>query len=111
MKTKELLDSGAIGRPYFVQANYWESIGQATFLEDLEGQLNAGGNWRYDPQLSGGGVLMDGCTHWVRPMRIWYVYILLHPCILGNRGGLYNFISDKSLPLAVKFPCLVYKYD
>ena len=81
VKAKELLDSGAIGRPYFVQANYWESIGRVTFLEDLEDHLNAGGNWRYDPQQSGGGVLMDGCTHWVRPMRLWYVPIQQYYCL------------------------------
>ena len=74
---KELLESGAIGKPYFVQANYWESFGQATFLEDLEGQMEAGGNWRYQPELSGGGILMDGATHWVRPMRIWYISPLI----------------------------------
>lgn len=73
LKAKELLESGAVGEPYYVQGNYWESFGQATFLEDLEDQLSAGGNWRYDPHSSGGGILMDGCTHWIRPMRIWYV--------------------------------------
>jgi hypothetical protein len=73
LKAKELLESGAIGKPYFVQANYWESFGQATFLDDLEEQMEAGGNWRFQPELSGGGVMIDGATHWVRPMRIWYV--------------------------------------
>ena len=77
MKAKELLDSGAIGTPYFVQGNYWESIGQETFFDDLEGQLDAGGNWRYDPALAGGGVLMDGCTHWIRPMRLWYISLTI----------------------------------
>lgn len=83
---KELLELGAIGRPYFAQANYWESIGQETFLEDLEDQMSEGGNWRYDPELSGGGILMDGCTHWLRPMRIWYAHSNLvanHSCCEG----------------------------
>lgn len=77
MKAKELLEGGDIGKAYFVQANYWESFGQATFLENLEEQMEAGGNWRFQPELSGGGVLMDGATHWVRPLRIWYVHLSL----------------------------------
>ena len=28
-------------------------------------------HWRYDPAQAGGGVLMDGATHWVRPLRTW----------------------------------------
>ena len=75
LKAKHLLDCGAIGKPYFVQANYWESIGQSTFFEDVEETMEAGGNWRYEPRLSGGGILMDGATHWIRPMRIWYVHL------------------------------------
>lgn len=77
LKAKELLEGGDIGKAYFVQANYWESFGQATFLENLEEQMEAGGNWRFQPELSGGGVLMDGATHWVRPLRIWYVHLSL----------------------------------
>ena len=71
VKTRELLQQGVIGRPYFAKANYWESLGSATFLD--ESHFDAGGNWRFDPSLSGGGVLIDGATHWVRPLRLWYV--------------------------------------
>ena len=30
-------------------------------------------HWRFDRAKSGGGILMDGMTHWVRPLRIWLV--------------------------------------
>ena len=97
LKAKELLESGAIGKPYFVQANYWESFGQATFLEDLEGQMEAGGNWRYQPELSGGGILMDGATHWVRPMRIWYIspLILNSGIFCAREKFLYKLLHQK----------------
>ena len=28
-------------------------------------------DWVFDPAVSGGGVLMEGTTHWVRPLRMW----------------------------------------
>jgi len=30
-------------------------------------------HWRFDLGKSGGGILMDGVTHWIRPLKIWLV--------------------------------------
>ena len=30
-------------------------------------------HWRFDLAKSGGGVLMDGATHWIRPLKLWSV--------------------------------------
>lgn len=70
-KAKELLLSGEVGRPYHILANYWEAVGFTTFLD--EEHFFAGGNWRFDPQKAGGGLLMDGAMHWARPLTMWYV--------------------------------------
>ena len=75
MKTKELLEAGTIGQPYHAMANYWEAVGYTTFFD--EDYFFAEGNWRFDPQKAGGGILMDGATHWVRPLSMWWVHINL----------------------------------
>ena len=30
-------------------------------------------HWRFDLAKSGGGILMDGVTHWIRPLKLWSV--------------------------------------
>ncbi len=72
VKAKELIESGEIGQALFAKANYWESACSAfntTFGTTAED------DWRCDSEKVGGGVLMDGATHWVRPLRTWYVNI------------------------------------
>lgn len=39
--------------------------------ELLDSTVRGGDHWRYDKARSGGGVLVDGATHWIRPLRIW----------------------------------------
>jgi len=69
VKASELLEGGVVGIPYHARANYWESVGYLAFFD--EEQFFAGGNWRFDPAMAGGGVLMDGSTHWTRPLTMW----------------------------------------
>lgn len=71
-KAAELIDAGVIGTPYFAKANYWESTNNA-FIEDINIHFNDGENWRFDREQVGGGCLIDGGTHWVRPLRKWLV--------------------------------------
>lgn len=68
VKAGELLKEGAIGKPYYAMSNYWEAIGFSTFLD----RENFFTNWRFDPVIAGGGILMDGMTHWTRPLTMWY---------------------------------------
>ncbi len=69
VRAGELVASGTVGEPYHALANYWEAIGYNTFLD--EAHFFAGGNWRFDPEKAGGGVLIDGATHWARPLTMW----------------------------------------
>ena len=68
LKAKEVLESGLVGQPYHAFANYWEAVGFSTFFDEAH---FFPGNWRFDPEKAGGGVLMDGATHWVRPLTMW----------------------------------------
>lgn len=65
VKAKELIDSGEIGQPFYAKANYWESALSAF------NSVKADENWRFNPEKVGGGVMMDGATHWVRPLSTW----------------------------------------
>ena len=48
-KAKELIDQGAIGQVFFMKA--------------IMAWCSDPGNWRFDPKVSGGGILMDGHIH------------------------------------------------
>lgn len=50
----------------------------ASFVEGVDPALSKGIHWRCDPSKVGGGVLMDGATHWVRPLRMWSVPPSMH---------------------------------
>ena len=50
-------------------------------LEDASSRHQT--HWRYEPAKAGGGVPMDGATHWVRPLRVWATTVVpLAPIIL-----------------------------
>jgi predicted dehydrogenase len=48
-RAKELVDGGAIGDIYFIKA--------------IMAWFSGSDNWRFDPKVSGGGILMDGHSH------------------------------------------------
>ncbi len=75
MKASDLLKEGTIGKPFHAMANYWEAIGYSTFLD----RENFFTNWRFDPVTAGGGILMDGMTHWIRPLTLWYATLNMLP--------------------------------
>ncbi len=49
-KAKELIDQGAIGQVFFMKAI-------------MAWHMDVSTNWRFDPNVSGGGILMDGHVH------------------------------------------------
>ena len=67
-RAKELLAEGAIGELITARAHYYEalnaggaSVGNLTEAEWL--------GWRRLLAVSGGGIVMDGGQHWLRPLR------------------------------------------
>ncbi|KAL3892711.1 MAG: hypothetical protein SGPRY_014862, partial [Prymnesium sp.] len=61
-----LIASGAIGQVLSVQADYFESMG-ATLFGGAD-PFNLG--WRRSRSKAGGGVVIDGGLHWIRPLRL-----------------------------------------
>ena len=65
-KAKELLQEGAIGTVISAAAYYYESMrDNITSGTDAAGGLG----WRTSLKRAGGGIVIDGGLHWLRPLR------------------------------------------
>ncbi len=65
LEARRLIDEGAIGRPVFARAAYFDP---GLLPADLEpGRPRP---WRFELARSGGGLAIDGGAHWIRPLRI-----------------------------------------
>lgn len=63
VKTRELVQSGAIGE--IITA-------RAAFVMEFDPQWFEGERpWRCDRARTGGGIAIDGGSHWIRPLRMW----------------------------------------
>jgi UDP-N-acetyl-2-amino-2-deoxyglucuronate dehydrogenase len=61
VKAQQLIQDGAIGEIVTAKASFGGRAGSAW-----------GRNvWRYDKQITGGGICIDGGLHWIRPLRMW----------------------------------------
>uniref|UniRef100_A0A1X7VJS5 Gfo/Idh/MocA-like oxidoreductase N-terminal domain-containing protein n=1 Tax=Amphimedon queenslandica TaxID=400682 RepID=A0A1X7VJS5_AMPQE len=60
----KLIKEGVIGEPYYAQGNCFESIG----IDDFD--FCEVPDWIYDPEKNGGGAVMAGGVHWIRPLRL-----------------------------------------
>jgi len=60
---KQLIDDGAIGD--IITA-------RAAFVMELDPYFFADENaWRFSASKTGGGIAIDGGSHWIRPLRMW----------------------------------------
>ncbi|HUI48847.1 MAG TPA: Gfo/Idh/MocA family oxidoreductase, partial [Acidimicrobiia bacterium] len=63
LTVRRLLDDGAIGDIVTARA--------ATFFPALGDFYGGARPWRFDLAATGGGVVIDTGSHWLRPLRIW----------------------------------------
>lgn len=61
---KELIDEGRIGEIIRARASFVMELDPYFFKQDAN-------PWRYDIEKTGGGVAIDGGSHWIRPLRMW----------------------------------------
>ena len=61
---KKLINQDEIGKIITVHSHYYESMKYAPF-----DKKNLG--WRGKIDSCGGGILIDGGSHWIRPLKIW----------------------------------------
>ncbi|XP_065175709.1 glucose--fructose oxidoreductase-like isoform X3 [Sycon ciliatum] len=67
VKVKEIIDSGRIGDVYFAKTSYWETSISSPFQK----RVDSSEHWEFNPSRVGGGILMSGSCHWIRPLRMW----------------------------------------
>ena len=60
---KELIDEGAIGEIITARAAFVLEL-EPTFFQDTD-------SWRFAKAQTGGGIAIDGGSHWIRPLRMW----------------------------------------
>jgi len=63
VKARQLIQDGAIGEIITARAAFVMEFDPYWFKEDRP--------WRYDVSRTGGGVTIDGGSHWIRPLRLW----------------------------------------
>ncbi|MEZ4709927.1 MAG: Gfo/Idh/MocA family oxidoreductase [Caldilineaceae bacterium] len=60
---KELIDEGAIGEIITARASFSMELPPYFFEDDSA--------WRFSKAKTGGGIAIDGGSHWLRPLRMW----------------------------------------
>lgn len=75
---KELIDEGAIGELITARAAFTFEMDPYFFNEEGERP------WRYDRGQTGGGIAIDGGSHWLRPLRMWLGEIKEVMGVLGH---------------------------
>ncbi len=63
VKARETIQSGAIGDIITATAAFVMEFDDYWFKDKKP--------WRYDRDQTGGGIVVDGGAHWIRPLRIW----------------------------------------
>ena len=63
VKAKEVIESGAIGDIITARAAFTYEFDPIWFTEEEP--------WRYQKSRAGGGITIDGGSHWIRPLRMW----------------------------------------
>lgn len=63
VRAQELIESGQIGEPITARSAFAVEFDTYWFPDNQA--------WRYDRQRTGGGIVIDGGSHWLRPLRMW----------------------------------------
>lgn len=77
VEAKKHIEAGAIGEIITARAAFVYAFDDYWFKEERP--------WRYEKSRTGGGIVIDGGAHWIRPLRMWMgevkevVGVLGHP--------------------------------
>lgn len=70
---RQLLRDGAIGELVTARAHYYEALATSPF-ESSDASADEDSSWlswRASLKRCGGGIVLDGGQHWLRPLRMW----------------------------------------
>jgi UDP-N-acetyl-2-amino-2-deoxyglucuronate dehydrogenase len=73
---KRLLEEGAIGEIITARASFAMELDPYFFQDEKA--------WRYAVSKTGGGIAIDGGSHWIRPLRMWLGEIEAVVGVLGH---------------------------
>jgi predicted dehydrogenase len=76
VRAGELINAGAIGDVITARAAFIVQFDEYWFPDRKA--------WRYDRDRTGGGICIDGGSHWIRPLRMWLGEIDEVVAVLGN---------------------------
>ncbi|HCL31237.1 MAG TPA: hypothetical protein DIC52_22780 [Candidatus Latescibacteria bacterium] len=76
VRAAELIEDGAIGDIITARAAFVVQFDEYWFPDRKA--------WRYDRERTGGGICIDGGSHWIRPLRMWLGEIDEVVAITGN---------------------------
>ncbi|TVR53515.1 MAG: gfo/Idh/MocA family oxidoreductase [Spirochaetaceae bacterium] len=62
IEVKRMIDDGIIGDVITARAYFGGAAGPGI----------TGKPWRFDKSIAGGGICIDGGSHWIRPLRMWF---------------------------------------
>lgn len=62
VRARDLLQAGAIGEAVTARASFEAALDPFWYPPD---------SWRYEAARTGGGIVVDGGAHWIRPLRMW----------------------------------------
>ena len=62
VRARELLEEGVIGDAITARASFEAALDPFWYPSD---------SWRYEVARTGGGIVVDGGAHWIRPLRMW----------------------------------------
>jgi predicted dehydrogenase len=83
---KKLIDEGAIGDIITARAAFAMELDPYFFAEAQP--------WRYSRNKTGGGIAIDGGSHWIRPLRMWMGEI---EAVIGTLGHPLSQMEGESL--------------
>ena len=65
-RAREAIEAGAIGQPIAARARFTNTPRRDFFLDPEDARP-----WRFNAHRTGGGIVIDGGSHWIRPLRMW----------------------------------------
>jgi predicted dehydrogenase len=74
VKAQQLIRDGAIGEIISARATFGDKV--------VSGWTSK--PWRYNKEITGGGICLDGGSHWIRPLRMWLGEIDEVIAVLGH---------------------------
>ena len=66
VRARQAIRAGAIGEPIAARARFANNPRRDFFLDPEEARP-----WRFNAARTGGGIVIDGGSHWIRPLRMW----------------------------------------